>query len=100
MPSARYSISRIGENIRGRREAPDDRAPIRIGHRDLDRKTRRDHTEHRDDKSFDPAKAERLQRENEKHVGRGDDHPDLERNVKQEIEADGGADDFGQIGGR
>src|SRR5882724_2937157 len=33
------------------------------------------------------------------NVGRGDDHADLERNMKQEIEADGGADHLGQISG-
>jgi hypothetical protein len=88
----------VGENVRGRREALEHRAPIGIGHRDLHRKTRRDHAQHRHHEGFDPAKAERLQRQNQKHVGGGDDHADLERNVKQQIEADRGADHFGKVG--
>ena len=89
----------IGQNIGGRRKPAQHRAPIGIGHCDLHRKADRDHPQHGHDKCFDPAKAEGLQRQDQEHVGRCDDHPDLERNVKQQIEADSGADHFGQVGG-
>ena len=58
-----------------------------------------DYAEQRHHQSFDPSKAERLQREDEKHVERGDQNADLERNAEQQIEADGRADDLGKVGG-
>ena len=90
---------RIGDDLGGRREAADHRAPFRIGHRDLDRKAQRDDAEQRDDEGLDPAEAEVLHPQDEEHVERGDQHADLERNAEQQIEPDRGADHLGEIGG-
>ena len=87
----------VMQNRGGRRESPEHGAPVRIGQRDLDRKAGGDHAEHRDHESLDPAEAERLQRQDQEHIRGGDDHADLERNMKQQVEPDRGADHLGQI---
>ena len=90
---------RIGDDLGRRREAADHRAPIRIGHRDLDREADRDDAEQRHDEGLDPAEAEVLHPQDQEHVERGDQHAELERNAEQEVEPDRGADHLGQIGG-
>ena len=45
------------------------------------------------------AEAELLHPQDQKHVERGQDHADLERNAEQEIEPDRRADHLGEIGG-
>ena len=88
----------VAQDVRSRREAFDHRAPIGIGERDLHRKAGRDYPEHRDHKGFDPTEAERLQRQDQEHIGRRDDNADLEGNVEQEVEPDRGADHLGKVG--
>ena len=48
---------------------------------------------------LDPAEAFVLQPEDQEHIERRDDDADFQRNSEQQVEADGGADHFGQIGG-
>ena len=40
-----------------------------------------------------------LQPQDQEHVERGDEDADLERDAEDQIEPDGGADDFGEVGG-
>ena len=89
---------RILHDLDRRREADDHRAPIRIGHRDLDREADRDHAEQRHDQRFDITEAEILHPQDQKHVERGDQHAQLKWNAEQEIEPDRGADHFGKVG--
>ena len=90
---------RVLHDLDGRREAADHLAPIGIGHGDLDAEADGDDQQHGDDEGLDPAEAERLHPQNQKHVERGQQHADLERNAEQEIEPDGRADHLGEIGG-
>ena len=73
--------------------------PFRVGKRDLHGKAGGDDAEQRDDEGFEVAEAKALQIEDEENVERGQQHADLERNAEKQIEADGRADDFGDVGG-
>ena len=90
---------RVGEDLRGRREAADQRPPFRIGERDLHGKAGGDDTQQRDDQRLQVAEAQTLQVEDEEHVERGQQHADLEGNVEQQVEPDGRADHLGDVGG-
>ena len=98
MPSARIQHIRIGEDVGGRRKAPQHPAPIGIGQYDLDQEADRDHPDQRDDERLDPAEALGLQPQDQEHVERGDDDADLERNAEDQIEPDSGADHLGKVG--
>ena len=87
------------DDLRGRREAADQRAPFRVGQRDLHGKAGGDDAEQRDDQRLELAEAEPLQVEDQEHVERGQQHADLEGNAEQQIEADGRADHLGDVGG-
>src|SRR5882672_1470453 len=50
----------IAHNLGGRRKAADHRAPIWIGHRDLDGETQRDNAQQRDNESLHPPEAQIL----------------------------------------
>ena len=53
----------------------------------------------RDDERFDVAEAAVLQEEDDEHVERGEaDAPD-EREAEEQVEGDGGAEDFGEVAG-
>ena len=90
---------RVLHDLDRRREAADHLVPFRIGHRDLNAERNGDDAEHDDDEGLDIAEAELLHPQDQKHVERGEDHADLERNSEQQIEPDRGADHFGQVGG-
>ena len=45
------------------------------------------------------AEAQPLQIEDQEHVERGEEHADLERNAEEQVEADGRADDLGEVRG-
>ena len=66
--------------------------------RNLNGKTGGDDAEQSHHEGFDPAEAQMLHSENEKHVKRRDDHTDLQRNPEQKIKADGSADHLSEIG--
>ncbi len=89
---------RIAHNFGGRRKAPNNATPIGIGHRNLDGEADSNHAQQSDDKGFDPAKAEVLHPQHEKHIERGQDHADLERDAEQEIETDSRTNYFCEIG--
>src|SRR5690606_25502231 len=90
---------RIADDIDGGRKAANDLAPFRLRHQDLDQEAERDDAEQRYDERLDAPKTLVLEIEHQKHVGGGDDDADFQRNAEQQIEADGGADDFGEVGG-
>ncbi len=52
------------------------------------------------DEGFDGADAEALKPEQEQGIGGGDQHAEQERDVEQQVEPDGRAQNFGQIAGR
>jgi hypothetical protein len=66
--------------------------------RNLDGEADRDDPQQRDDKRLDPTKAEILHPQDQEHVERGDQNADLERNAKQQVEADGSANHFREVG--
>jgi hypothetical protein len=78
-------------------KATDHRAPVRVCHGDLHGKAGGNHAEKRNNEGLDIAEAEVLHPEDEEHVERGQNDADLERNVKQEIEADRRSDHFGKV---
>jgi len=83
----------------GRRGEPlDDRSPIRIGKRNLDREADGNDAEQGDDERLDPAEPEPLKVEDEEDIQRGDDHTDLKRNAEDKVQPDRCADHFGDVG--
>ena len=56
-----------------------------------------DGEDERGDQCFDDAEAAALQNEDEHHVERSDDDAPHEWNVKEQLQRDGGADDFGKV---
>ncbi len=90
---------RVGHDFRRRRKAPDHRAPFRVCHGDLNGKADGDHTQQNDDERLEPAETPGLQPQDQEHIQRRDDDADFQRNAKQQVQADGGADDLGDIGG-
>ena len=70
----------ISYELRRWRETKDYLAPIGVRERNLNRKTGGDDAEQSHHEGFDPAEAQMLHSENEKHVKRRDDHTDLQRN--------------------
>src|SRR5262245_12146954 len=89
----------VAHDLRGRGKATDQRSQLGVGQRDLDGKAGRDDAEQGDDEGFEETKAELLQVKNEKDVEGGEEHANLNGNVKQQIEADGRADHFGDVCG-
>ena len=89
---------RIGNNLRRGHEARCDLRPIGMRQRDHVDKAAADHQHQRHDQRFHIAKAARLQHQNQQHIGDRNHHPRRERNAEQQVERDGGADDFRQIG--
>ena len=58
-----------------------------------------DQDDQRDDERFDVAEAAVLQEEHDEHVERREaDAPD-ERQAEEQVERDGGAEDFGEVAG-
>ena len=98
---AEREIEHVGilDDLDGRREAADHLAPIGIGHGDLNAEADGDDQEQRHHERLDITEAELLHPQDQKHVERGEQHADLERNAEQEIEPDRRADHLGQIGG-
>ena len=90
---------RVGHDFARRRETPDDVAPVGVGQCDLHDEAGCDHREESDNQRFDPAETEFLQVEDEEDVERRNEHADLERDTEDQVEADGGADDLGDVGG-
>ena len=88
----------ISDDVDRRRKAADDGTPLRIGKGNLDGEAHRDDAEHRDDEGFEIAEAKALQQQHDENVERGQQHADLERNAKKQIEADRRTDDFGDVG--
>ena len=60
---------------------------------------RDDGADERDDQRFDIAEAPALQEQDEEDVEAGDEDAVEERDVEEQVERDGGADDFGQVAG-
>src|SRR5262249_29842041 len=57
-----------------------------------------DHGQEGHDEGLDPAKTKVLHPQDQKYVERRDQHADLERDAEQQVEADGGSDDLGEVG--
>ena len=89
----------VGDDVGGWGEAFDHIRPDRVCHPDLDGETDGNHPQQGDDKGFQPAKALFLQPQDQKHVKRRDDDAQFQRNAEQKVEADGGADHLGNVGG-
>src|SRR5262245_16277955 len=94
---AERAVEHLGvlHDLDGRREAADHLAPSGIGHGNLNAEAYGDDPEHGDDEGLDPAEAEALHPQNQKHVERGEDHADLEWNTEQKIKAYCRADHLG-----
>ena len=86
------------QNICGGRKAAQHTAPIRISQGNLKHEADKNNPEQRNDESFNPAKAQALQHQNDKHIKCGDNHANFQRNAKQQIEADRRAHHLGHIG--
>ena len=70
-----------------------------LGEQDLDEEAAADDRDQRQDERFHGADAEALQPQQQQRVGGGEQHADEQRNVEQQVEADGRAQHFGQIAG-
>ena len=63
----------------------------RLGPEDLDAEAGRHHRDQRQHERFDRADAEALEPQQQQRIGGGDQHADQQRNVEQQVEADGRA---------
>jgi len=73
--------------------------PERTREKDLVGEAGGDGEDERDDEGFQHAKAAALEQEDDKNVEGGENNAEKERNVKQELERNGGTEDLGEIAG-
>ena len=90
---------RVGHDFSRRRKTPDHRPPFRVRHGDLNAKAHGNDPQQHDDERLEPAEAFGLQPQDQEYVQRRDDDADFQRNAEQQVQADGGADHFGNVGG-
>ena len=99
MPSARYSISGLRRisvvGAKPRITPPQSGSAMAIWMP----KRQRDDAQQRDDERLEPAEALLLQPQDQEHVQRGDQYAQFQRNAEQQVQADGGADHLGDVGG-
>jgi hypothetical protein len=62
-------------------------------------KAHADGRDERDHQSLDEAKAFALQHKDQKNIQGGEAYSPKQGNMKQQVESDGGADDFRQVAG-
>jgi len=74
-----------------------DLAPVRLRQRGLEEVGGEDHGDRRPDHRLDRPEAEALEGEDPEGRGRGEQAADPERHPEQEVEADGGAEELGQV---
>ena len=78
-----------GDHFRGRR----------FGQQNLDEEADADQRDQAEDESFELADAVVLQDEDEQRIAGGDEDADEQRDVEEQVEADGGAQHLGQVAG-
>ena len=83
----------------GDEEVVDDGQPVGVGAEDLDAKEHADGADEGDDEGFEIAEAAVLEEQDEEDVGAGDEDAVDERDAEEELQRDGGADDFGEVAG-
>ena len=97
---AMYSMSGLvtmaGEGIN---EIVQRRPVIGMGEKHLHAEQGDDGADERDDQRFNVTESPALQEQNQQHVQAGDEHAVEERNVEEQFERDGRADDFSQVAG-
>ena len=89
----------VVQNFGGRRETVQNSGPVGVGHRNLQAKADGDDRQKRHDEAFQLPKTPALQVEDQEHIKRGDQHTQLQRDAEQQVQADGGADHLGDVGG-
>ncbi len=70
-----------------------------FGPDNLDAETAGHHGDQREHEGLDGADAEALEPEQQQGIGGGEQDADQQRNVEQQVEPDGRAQDFGQVAG-
>src|ERR1019366_7003558 len=85
--------------VEARRQAAEDLRYHRLGPEHFDTECRRDHGDERKDEGLDGADTEALEEEQEQGIGPGENDAGEERDVKEHLERDGGAQHFGQVAG-
>ena len=91
---------RVAQDAAARDEAGGDRGEIGAREPHLDGERPGDGQDEPDDERFDVAEAAVLQEEDDEDVERRQRDAPRERHVKEEVERDGGADDFGEVARR
>ena len=95
MPAASSSDSEPSKpGIRPARDV----AAGRVGEPDLEREARDDHADEHGDDRLEAAEAARLQREDHEGRDAGDQAGGEERDAEEQVEADRGADELGDVG--
>ena len=82
---------------RGNEEVMQHRPVVGAGEEHLHAEHPRDGADQRDHQRLNVAEAPALHQENQQHVEAGDQHAIEERNVEEQVQGDGRADDLGQI---
>ncbi len=85
--------------VESRHEARHHLRDRRLRPQDFNAEADGDHGDQRQHKRLDGADAEALKPEQQQGIPRGDQYAREQRNVKQQVEPDRGAQDFGQVAG-
>ncbi len=88
-----------GLRIQTGQQAADDFGEIRAREEDLKCEATGDGGDEHEHKSLDDADAEAGEPKHEQRVGGGDENADHQRNVEEQIQADGGSENLGEIAG-
>ena len=89
----------VRENLRCWHEAADDSAGIGARGPQFVGEAGADGEDESGNQCFDDAEAAALQNQDEHHVERSDDDAPHEWNIKEQLQRDGGANDFGEVAG-
>ena len=89
----------VPQDLRLRHQRREDGIPLRLGHRERDRKTGADHGHKREDKGLEVAEASLLKHEHKYHVECRDADTRHHRNAEEQIERDGRPEQLGEVAG-
>src|SRR5687768_2171127 len=90
---------RVAHYLRRGNEAAEHRPEWWLGENYLEQEADADRGDEGDDQRLEQPESSVLQVEDHQHVERGDDYAVCDWDPKQEIEGDGGTDDFGEVAG-
>lgn len=98
-PDGDIQLCVVRHQVRRRDQSSQYALGVRFGQPKVDREANSDGRHKDDHELFDGPKTPMLQKQNEQYVERRDQHAVQHGNAEQQLQGDGGADDFGQVAG-